>query len=755
MKKVILTASAFILAAGSGFAQNNAPAVPEENRAEQPDTLEMGYKDLDELVITAKKEVMRSDGAKLTYDLEQDQSSKGQSVLEALRKVPMVTVDGQDNIKIKGSGDFKIYVNGKEDPMLTANASRVLKSMPAESVSKIEVITEPGAKYDAEGTGGILNLVTDKKQTKDGYTGSVYAGYTSQNFQAGGYGRVRYGNVTADANINWADNRIQNEESIHYSETIDSTSDENYRQVSEASQIVKFDYIGASLNMSWEPNAHNLFTAGANTNFVDADVPSYYGTSSMYTRNGDLKWRFGQNATGIVKNIGASASASYKHSFNDAGQNLILSYFFDFGKNPMHITTLYEDIKDYPHLTPVQQLNTDNYQRSHTVTLDYTLPISDEKHLVEAGAKGVFRRNSSDSGTLTGPSEDQLIPDADNLVLTNQIQDVYALYGSYTGKFDKVSLKAGLRYEHTYMGMDFLRGNQENFRRHLNDLVPNGAITYMFGMANNLRLAYQMRIRRPGLEELNPYKMTLNDLEVRTGNPALESEKYHNISLAYSNYGQVLGGNVTLEYMQTDNSIEEYNYFEGLVQYTMPENLGKYRRVDLSGFLNWNINQKMTVTLSATINYTDIKSHKAGLKNHGWKEYFGLNWNYTGPWNMKYGAYGGWGNGNVELQGKNNGWHYYGLSIAKSFLKEEALTVTLTAGNFLNKYNSWKSWTYTDNRTVYNVFKHRSWSVGVNVSWNFGHLQERVKSTGASAGNDDTTSGKPANQGGGGSGIGL
>ena len=242
------------LAAIPMAAQSNNPkpaqTETEQTPAEAADSISSLYDELDEFVITAKKDVVKSDGAKLTYDLEQDKTSKGQSVLDALRKVPMVSVDGQDNIRVKGDSNFKIYVNGKEDPMLTANASRVLKAMPAESVSKIEVITEPGARYDAEGTGGILNLVTERKQTKEGYTGSLSLNTGSQTDGASAYARVKYGNVTADANVNFAENLWQKQHSQNNTETTDISSDRMYRQLAQSHTWVKFKYIGAGLNLS-------------------------------------------------------------------------------------------------------------------------------------------------------------------------------------------------------------------------------------------------------------------------------------------------------------------------------------------------------------------------------------------------------------------------------------------------------------------------------------------------------------------------
>lgn len=115
---------------------------------------------LGEIVVTGQRKLVESDGATLTYNVDEDPASTTSSVIEMLRKVPMVSVDAEDNIKVKGQSNFKIYLNGKEDPMLSGDPKTILKSMPAASIKKIEVITEPGAKYDAEGTAGILNIVT-------------------------------------------------------------------------------------------------------------------------------------------------------------------------------------------------------------------------------------------------------------------------------------------------------------------------------------------------------------------------------------------------------------------------------------------------------------------------------------------------------------------------------------------------------------------------------------------------------------------
>lgn len=732
----ILTAALTMLPAHLAYSQEPA------------DTVSSLYDELDELVVAVKKEVVKSDGAKLTYDLEQDDSSKGQSVLDALRKVPMVTVDGQDHIYIQGNENFRIYVNGKEDPMLTANASKVLKAMPSESVSKIEVITEPGAKYDAEGTGGILNLITERKQRKDGYAGSVSASFSSQDTGLSLYGRMKYDKVTADASINYANNSFQKQTQYNTQETINQASEDAYRQVNDMDQSFTFNYLGANLNLSWEPSDRDLFSIGGNINDIDAKIARLDVAGNIFNRSGELMSSTFQKIRGTMKNLGVSGNGSYRRLLNDNGHSLTLAYRFNYGRNPWDMD--YENSVLYGNsaIIPVQKNVQVTYQREHTATIDYVNPLSDGKHTIEAGAKGIFRRNSATTRQWGGISVPEM--DITEEGVTDQIQDVYALYGTYTGRFDKISVTGGVRYEHTYMGLDFPDRSSENFRRNLDDVVPNASVTYMFGPATNLRLAYQMRISRPSINQLNPTPFKLAEMYGRVGNPDLESERYNSLSLSYSNYGRMLGGNVSLRYRQSNNTIENYSFFDQGTWYDTYGNFGKNRQGELSGFLNWNITRNMSLSINGSVNYTNIKSGSGEYSNHGWNGSYGANFNYTGPWKIKYSAYGGQSTGMVQLMGSWSGWYYYGVGISKNLLKDESLTLAINASNFLTKYTHWKSRNYTAEQFSTSRGRNRAWNVGISISWNFGHLQDQVKKTDANLDNDDTK-----NSGGKSGGIGI
>lgn len=709
---------------------------------EEPDTVSEPSVNLDDFVVTAQKEVIKSDGAKLTYDVQADESTKGQNLLDALRKVPMVTVDAQDNIQINGNSGFKIYVNGKEDVMMEANYQKIFKAMPAESVQNIEVITEPGAKYDAEGFGGILNLITETKQKREGYNGSISAAYGTSQAYANGFITAKIDKVTLNANVTYAQNGIIMQKQKSSGETVYHNSDENHRLVNVGNQEMKYYMEMASLNMSWEPNDRNLITWGGSFNNLDASLHNMTRTNSMYDRQNVLKWSFNNRLYGGVNNVGASANASYRIGFNKMNTHrLILAYLFDYGKDGLSIDTETEEVENYPTFTPWLISRNDNYNRTHTVQADYSNPFGDGRHSIDAGFKGIFRRNTAISHSGTGNTREDIIIDPVNDIDMDQNQDVYAGYLSYTGTFaSKVSLTAGIRYEHTAMGLQFRDNHSQDFTKHLNDWVPNAAMTYMFSPANNLRLAYQMRISRPGIQQVNPFRISLNELNVQTGNPDLTSERNNVITLTYTNFGRALGGNVYARYESSNNSIVNYTYFDGLTQIDTYGNYGSKRSISVGGYLNYNINNNMSISLNGSVTYSDLKAVKIDARSRGWSGYYGVNWNWKMPADFKMNVGGGQSIHNITLQGYSSGYYYYGFGIGRNFLKDKSLNVNLSAWNFLETYKGGKYCTYTPEVNTIQSYKMFSPSVTLSISWTFGLLKERVKSTGLDLKSDDTSS---------------
>lgn len=178
--------------------------------------------ELEGVEIVMQKPLVKADIDKIEYDIESDPDSKSNSIIEMLRKVPLVTVDGEDNVTVNGSSSFKVYVNGRPNNMMTKNPKEVLKSMPANSIKKIEVITDPGPKYDAEGVGGILNIVTIGGGI-EGYTLTLNGNVSNRGAGGGLFGTIKSGKLTVSAryNYNYDGNRTG------YSESSRMVTEEN------------------------------------------------------------------------------------------------------------------------------------------------------------------------------------------------------------------------------------------------------------------------------------------------------------------------------------------------------------------------------------------------------------------------------------------------------------------------------------------------------------------------------------------------
>ena len=727
-------------------------------QTEQPDTLNLpGYTELDEVVIETERPVLQSDGAKTTYNVTEDPAADSSTAMDILRKVPMISVDGDGNIRLNGQSNFKIQVDGMENPMLKQYSKQILESMPAANIYKIEVITEPGAKEDAEGVAGVINIITQRKQSNDGYSGNVSLRVSNRDVGPSLYGIIKKDRVTLSANFNYqygfAPQKFESENDNEY-----LTGDMPGRLEVFSSQKMKFNYVGGNINLSWEPNEKNLFTVAANVFSLNGSLNPLTSLTKRYDRDGSLLFSFDRKGSGSMDMFNVSSNVSYRHNFAPEGNYLILSYLFNFGQGLIGFNFLETAAQNYQSLAPYEDNRSNSYDRSHTVQLDYANDFKSEHHLMEVGAKGVFRRNSAISRYYYGAdSQSAVLVDA----LTSdidQLQDVYAAYASYTGKFEDVSVLAGLRYEHSMLGISNMLDRERSFRNHLNDVVPNAAVTWSFGGAANLRAAYQMRISRPSVQQINPFEIAVSPLDIRKGNPDLTSERSHKVSLTYTNFGRVFGGNIGVEYTRVNNSINSITYLTRAdnhdVIVTSYANIGRTDNVALNGFATWSIIRGMTLMLNGRLEYAMLRDPGMDFRNHGWTGTLGGAWNYTIASVNKITAYGGWFGRRITLQGHTPDFYYYGISASRDFLADKSLTLSVSANNFLQRTQSYNSFSQTPDLISYSHNKNlAAWNVGVSIAWKFGSLKAKVKETGADVNNDDVNKSSNNSSGVGGTGM--
>lgn len=722
--------------------------------------------ELGQVEVVAQKPLVKADIDKIEYNVQDDPDSKSNSVLEMLRKVPLVTVDGEDNIKVNGSSSFKVYVNGKPNNMMSNNPTEVLKSMPANSIKHIEVITNPGPKYDAEGVGGILNIVTVGSGL-EGYT-ATFSGNVS-NMGAGGglFGTVKSGKLTVSARYNY-----------NYNDRPRSYSGGNRRTVGDVTEgSSDLDYDGSSkghgnfqsgsMEASYEIDtlrlvsmSFGLWGGGNNSTSINNTLATAPGTSNEL-------YRYVSDGRSKSSWYSIDGGVDYQRMFHVKDRMFTLSYKINTSPqtsdsystyNDMHAATDWEDF-----LKRLYDLNNDGSQNTteHTFQADYTTPIG-KIHTLEAGAKYILRDNSSEDDRYErqiGTTGDYVLDEEHSSHYKHQ-NDILAAYMGYGLRVKKISGRLGVRYEHTKQEVKYLLGRGDDFNKNFDDVVPSASIGYKLTDMSNLRFGYNMRIYRPGIWYLNPYLNDSNPTNISQGNSHLDSEKSHSFNLSYSNFTQKFNINLSARYSFTNNSIEQVTEqvkdteIEGLqnptgkeVLYSTYQNIGKSRNASLSGYVNWNATSNTRIYANLYGNYTYMEGAN-GLKNDGWNlfAYGGAQQSLPHDWRISLNIYGQtpW----IMLQGKGSSFFDYGLSVNKSFLNK-CLTLSAFASNFFKKYTSPTS-------SIEGVgFTQDSWNrytrqrFGVSVSYRIGELKASVKKAARTISNDDVKGGGGEGGGGG------
>ena len=688
--------------------------------------------------VVAQKPLVKAEIDKVTYSIEDDPDSKTNSTLEMLRKVPLVTVDGEDKIQVNGSSNFKVHVNGKPNTMMSNNPKEVLKSLPANSVKSIEVITEPGAKYDAEGIGGILNIITVSGSSMQGYTVSLNAGVNNQGYNAGAYGTVQVGKFTVTGNYSFNHNDSPGYTSSSNRE--DFTSDTYKYLNQETSGKSKGNFNFGSMEGSYEIDSLNLVSFSMQMYGGNYDSKNNSQTQML---NALQEHTYSYNTINRNNNMFGSIGANfdYQHSFKKKGEYLTFSYRYNGSPNNSESYTEYEEIKDYPYDLRNQHYDNDARTDEHTFQLDYTNPISN-MHNIDFGAKYILRNNKSESQYFKEYNGEYQVDD--NLTdKFKQTQNILAAYGDYMLKWKKMGAKVGVRYEHTFMNVEYDKMPEKNFDAGFDDIVPSMMLSYQLGQTKTLRATYNMRISRPGIWYLNPFRNTSNPTNISYGNPDLETEKAHSVGVAFSSFSAKFNINANLGYSFVNNGIQNYSFINNGVMETTYGNIGHTQRTSLSLWMNWNPGKKTRISVNASGSYVDLKSDEAFLKqsNNGFQGNLFLNAQQTLPWDLRFSLYGGGSSPNISLQAKSASFSYYGFSLSRSFLKEKRLTVSLNSSNLFHKYLTFKSETVTDTFRSWSKTRQVQQSYGLNISWRFGELKTQVKKANRTINNDDLLSG--------------
>lgn len=647
--------------------------------------LASSVQNLQEVTITGEKSLVEEKVDRLVFNAEKDITSKGGDASDLLRKVPMLSVDLDGNVSLRGSSNIKVLINNKPSTIIAANVADALKQIPADMIKSVEVITSPSAKYDAEGSGGIINIIT-KKNNLQGLTLNIDSGVGNRGsnlglngsyrkgkmgFTLGGFGRAFYNKAT----------------SVLDQTTYSGGSSFLTNQSSTAKDRGLFGQY--SLGWDYDLGKNQALSAGlryGTRNFIQKQDLTINQYENSVLNNSSLRKVDRKDLSGTV-----DFNIDYIRTFKPQQEWSISTLYSRTGLTNNFNTDLLNESGSVG-----SKLKNENKNENAELTLqtDYQTPLS-KNQLLEFGAKGIFRTVNSDFKYLTaGESGDFVLSTANPSGALNYKQNVAAGYLSYTlSTKNKYTFKLGTRYEYTGITADMGENKPIDIPAYGN-LVPSINVSKALSGSTTLKAAYNRRIQRPGIQQLNPNVNLSNPQSISTGNPALSPELTDNFELALSTNIKKTYINASVFARQTNNSITQVRMAVDTLQgaiVTTYENIGKQKAYGANIFANVYLTPKWTLNGSIDILHsylegqaTALDGTSVGISNSGF--------NYGGRLMSQISLQNGWGlqafgfyrGKEIQLQGTRTGFYIYSLGFKKDFANKKG-SIGFAAENFLTK----------------------------------------------------------------------
>ncbi|EKB48668.1 TonB-dependent receptor domain-containing protein [Cecembia lonarensis] len=702
---------------------------------------------LEEVTVVGQRDLIEEKVDRTIYNAENDKTLIGGDATDVMRRVPMLSVDMDGNVSMRGSSNILVLINGKQSAIVATNVSEALKQIPAEEIKSIEVITSPSAKYDAEGTGGVINIVT-KKNNLQGATLNINssAGLRGSNlglnanlkqgkmgWTLGGFGRAGY-NIIGSFDNN---QKVTNADgtTLNILQTADTRNNMMFGRYNLGwdYDIDKYNFMTASVSFGLRNMNNRQDGLLTETFFEEQLVSSLLRDVDIRNLNNNVDVNFNYTKTydKPQKEFSISSLYSQNNLTNDFVNSLYNGTFTDIASR----------IKN----------NNLGRNQEFTVQLDYVNPLGSGKNqILEYGAKNILRRAQSDFAYFTAEGSDGEFIQIDDIAFSNEFsydQNVTAGYASYTATVLKnYGLKAGLRYEYTAIDADFRNAELETDIPSYGLFVPSLNLSRKFQKGNMLKAAYNRRVQRPFLNFLNPNINAANPQQISQGNPLLDPELTDNYEISYSTFTKALTLNFTSYFRNTTGSIQPVRtVMDDDVIFTTFENIGQERAYGFSIFSNINLSGKFSLNGSIDGYYADLNN---GLEdpmyaasNQGFVLSGRLFANYTLPNNWQLQSFAFMRGRQVQLQGSAGGFGMYSLNINKQF-NERRGSIGFGAENFFTTEFRIRNELLTPNIMQQSVIGMRNMNFKINFNYRIGKLSmepSRRKRRGVS--NDDVKEG--------------
>ena len=690
---------------------------------------------LKEVVVTEQRSQMSFDIDKRVFTVDQNIATTGGTASDVLADIPSVEVDTEGTVSLRGSESVTVWINGKASGLTGDNQGDILQQLPAGSIERIEVITNPSAKYSPEGTAGIINIIL-KRDRKAGYYGNAQAGAdTRGGFNVGANANYSSGAVDAYVGLNYRNMRFKNKGYTHtkyfdQQSYIDQTSTGSHNP----------NNIFARAGVTWHitknddffVNATGMFGGGKHLNDINAQNGSLDADGNPMEPTGLITRTTTQNGKPRMYNV----EVGYTHRWSDT-HFIDLSVSHNSWQQTREATYRQETIHTATNDTIREYQFQDNKNRSDKteIKLDYQYKINDN-HRIEAGYKGDFADDHSP--VITYIDEAHTTPDHNLYNIFDYKQQTHALYGTYSGRIGKFGYQLGLRGEYWDVSTRSIDWNDKengiekpysynNFFK----LFPSAFISYEISDGHEIQANYTRRLRRPWGGQLNSFKNISDSKNISYGNPGLTPEYSNAYELNYIKNWSKHTLSLSAYYRTTDDVIERISYNEGNVIYTTSENVAQTQSAGLEIIGKNKLFKILDLTTSVNLFYYKLDAFRYTINGHEITgeadENFSWNARMTAsvilPWGITMQVTGRYNARRIVAQGYREPDYMLDIGLRKTFNQNWSLS--LNARDLLDS-RSRHSVTLNDSFYRDSKNSHGGRTFGFTLTYNFGNMKAKM-----------------------------
>ncbi|MDP4149643.1 MAG: TonB-dependent receptor [Bacteroidota bacterium] len=693
---------------------------------------------LQNATVTARKPLVEYGMDKIVYNVDRDITSQGGTAIDVLRKVPQVSVDVNGNVELLGNPSVGFLINGKISAMFGSTISDALQSIPASQIQSIEVLSSPGASYDANGTGGVINIILKQNKAR-GFSGIINAtggtraenGSLNLNYKIDNLSFNAYFNGSSQLKVNTLSELTRN--------AVDTATGNQYRLHQQGNSDFTRNSSRSGVGMDWDITLKdNISLSMAYSHFGNSNMgysDQYDSEQDKYgTTLDELTSRRFSNT--LFNNGNLDVNADYKRKFGKDKQELTFSFLYSASDN----TTGYRQSQQYvgnDSLFSGSTSNNPGKDHVNSFAISYSTPVA-KNITLEAGAKMEMEELLSNANVFTfSPQVYDYVFDTQQSYSSTFKRKVVAGYFSGTCRlFNRFDLIGGLRWEHTANNAWYSNSGKADIPDYSN-LAPSLIVSHTFPNQQIIRFAYSYRLERPDFKDLNPFVNLSDPHNIVTGNPEIRPEIGRNYQLSY-NLDLPNDNSLNIMLLYTHNSPDIKSYTTFYPQYVVGDstysNVNVVQRGNIAGEQRYGLNLSGSfvigklLTLRPTIQLYDrqvnnvyaIPQRSGGFESRG-----NMNVNYQVSKTLVAEVFGNYRSG-IKWQGRQAGFYSYSLALRQQILNGNG-SIGLVAVNAFGEYLTQRTTQEAVGLNAATVLRIPYRSFGLNLMYKFGKRKIKAR----------------------------